>query len=155
MPGAAAADMGSHEAEPAPEARGAQTPVANTESRRICSFQSRDLTWCSLRVPVVRLRCAVSCTPSADARDRPLVSNKACRGDFRGAGVLGAVGDLLCRCALLRSAIKKRFGCKCVRFGIPFSRDPRNPDVGKLLEQGARFRVQGSDVLLANLRAPV
>lgn len=82
-------------------------------------------------------------------------SSKACRGDFRGAGVFGAVGDLVCRCALLRSAIKKRFGCKCVRFGIPFSRDPRNPDVGKLLEQGARFRVQGSDVLLANLRAAV
>src|SRR4026207_2516391 len=29
------------------------------------------------------------------------------------------------------------------------------PDVGKLLDQGARFRVQGSDVLLANLRAAV
>src|SRR6266498_3723767 len=55
----------------------------------------------------------------------------------------------------LRSATTKRFGCKCVRFGIPFSRNPRNPDVGKLLEQGARFRVQGSDVLLANLRAAV
>src|SRR6476469_9060492 len=58
-------------------------------------------------------------------------------------------------CAPLRSATRKRFGCKCVRFGIPFSRNPRNPDVGKLLEQGARFRVQGSDVLLANLRAAV
>ena len=77
---------------------------------------------------------------------------------------IGAV--LLCRfhaeaevktglCAPLRSAARKRFGCKCVRFGIPFSRDPRNPDVGKLLEQGARFRVQGSDVLLSNLRAAV
>ena len=58
-------------------------------------------------------------------------------------------------CAPLRSATRKRFGCKCVRFGIPFSRNPRNPDVGKLLEQGARFRVQGSDVFLANLRAAV
>jgi hypothetical protein len=54
--------------------------------------------------------------------------------------------------ARLRSVSKKRFGCKCIRFGIPFSRDPRNPVVGKLVEQGARFRVQGSDVLLANLR---
>src|SRR5215208_2815374 len=58
-------------------------------------------------------------------------------------------------CAPLRSATRKRFGCKCVRFGIPFSRNPRNPDVGELLEQGACFRVQGSDVLLANLRATV
>ena len=32
--------------------------------------------------------------------------------------------------------MKKRFGCKCVRFGIPFSRDPRNPDVGKVPDQG-------------------
>lgn len=58
-------------------------------------------------------------------------------------------------CAPPRSATRQRFGCKCVRFGIPFSRNPRNPDVGKLLEQGARFRVPGSDVLLANLRAAV
>lgn len=64
-------------------------------------------------------------------------------------------GDRLCRCAPLRSATKKRFGCKCVRFGIPFSRNPRNPDVGKLLDQGACFLVQGSDVLLANLRAAI
>jgi hypothetical protein len=55
----------------------------------------------------------------------------------------------------MRSATKKRLGCKRVRFVIPLSRVPRNPDVGKLLEQGARFRVQGSDVLLANLRAVV
>lgn len=61
----------------------------------------------------------------------------------------------LCRCAPLRSPAKTRFGGKCVRFGIPFPRDPRNPDVGKPLEQGGRFRVQGSDVLLANLRAAV
>src|SRR3954454_15405820 len=54
-----------------------------------------------------------------------------------------------------RSATKERFGCKCIRFGIPFSRNPRNPDVGKLLEQGARFRVPGSDVPLANPRAAV
>lgn len=38
----------------------------------------------SVELPVVRLRCAVSCTPSADARDRPLVSSKTCRGDFHG-----------------------------------------------------------------------
>src|SRR3954447_1032744 len=57
--------------------------------------------------------------------------------------------------ARLRSATTKRFGCKCVRSGIPFSRDPRNPDVGKLLEQGARFRVQRPDVLLPNFRAAV
>src|SRR5687768_11043783 len=74
---------------------------------------------------------------------------------MRGAGVFEPVGELLCRCAPLRSATNKRFGCKCVRFGIPFPRDPRNPEVGKLLEQGARFRMQGSDVLLANLRAAV
>jgi hypothetical protein len=41
----------------------------------------------------------------------------------------------LCRCAPLRSPTKTRLGGRCVRFGIPFSRDPRNPDVGKLLEQ--------------------
>src|SRR5829696_8088214 len=64
-------------------------------------------------------------------------------------------GLQLCRCAPVRSATKTRFGGECVRFGIPFSRNPRNPDVGKLLEQGARFRVQGSDVLLTNLRAAV
>jgi hypothetical protein len=59
-------------------------------------------------------------------------------------------------CSLdMRSATKKRFGCKRVRFGIPLSRDPRDPDGGKLLEQGARFRVQGPDVHLANLRAAV
>src|SRR5680860_524212 len=55
----------------------------------------------------------------------------------------------------MRSATRKCFGRKCVCFRIPFSRDPRNPDVGKLLEQGARFRVQGSDVRFANLRAVV
>jgi hypothetical protein len=42
------------------------------------------------------------------------------------------ISSAVCTAAL---SDKKRFGCKCVRFGIPFSRDPRNPDVGKLLEQ--------------------
>jgi hypothetical protein len=84
-----------------------------------------------------------------------LVQQRRAAETCAGLASSGAVGDLLCRCALLHSAIKKRSCRKCVRFSIPFSRDPRNPDVGKLLKQGARFRVQGSDVLLANLRAAV
>jgi len=73
-------------------------------------------------------------------------SSKACRGDFRGL-VSRAVGDLVCRCALLRSAIKKRFGCKCVRFGIPFSRDH---EIGcwETPGAGSTLPCAGSDVLL-------
>jgi hypothetical protein len=81
----------------------------------------------------------------------------ACAGIWFGPrrGSLATVRSPARWCAPVRSPTKTRFGGKCVRFGIPSSRDPRNPDVGKLLEQGARFRVQGSDVLLANLRAAV
>jgi hypothetical protein len=76
-------------------------------------------------------------------------------GSIRDAARWRPLALQLCRCAQVCSPTMTRFGGKCVRFGIPSSRDPRNPDVGKLLEQGARFRVQGSDVLLANLRAAV
>ena len=58
-------------------------------------------------------------------------------------------------CALCAQRPRSALVASASAPAIPFSRNPRNPDVGKLLEQGARFRVQGSDVLLANLRAAV
>src|SRR3954452_11851148 len=105
----------------------------------------------SLATAISRARTSRDCRDAVRRAKRRTRRGPVWFGSQRGmpprlarAGVFGAVGDLLCRCARLRSAIKKRLGCKCVRFGIPFSRDPRNPDVGKLLEQGARFGVQGS-----------